>query len=275
MSALGNNTLEVFDLQTNKRIHTINGLDEPQGNTFAPSANKLFVANGGNGTVRIYDGTNYKLQRVLQFSSDADDTRYDKQTDRIYVGYGEGAVAAIDAATDKVLGEIKVQAHPEAYEVEKGSGKIFINVPNAHEIEVADWNTRQVVADWHTDGYAANFPMALDTADHRLFVVTRRPPQLLVLDSDTGKIVAHCAAAGDADDVWYDTHRHRLYVTGGEGFIAVIRQKNADSYEPLERIPTAPGARTSFYSPKLNRLYVAVPHRSSQPAELRIYEVLP
>lgn len=273
MSALGNNTVEVFDLRANKRLDTITGLHEPQGTTYVPGANKIYVANGGDGTVRVFDGTTYKLLRVLHFSSDADDTRYDAETRRVYVGYGDGAVAAIDTADDKVLGEIRVPAHPEAYEVEKGGKRIFINVPNAHEIAVGDWSRKQAVAHWGLGTYAANFPMAFDARDHRLFVVTRRPPQLLVIDSESGTIVAHTAAVGDSDDLWYDAHRKRIYISGGEGFISVIEQWDADHYVPLEKIPTAPGARTSFFSPGLARLYLAVPRRDSQKAELRVYEV--
>jgi DNA-binding beta-propeller fold protein YncE len=273
MSALGNNTVEVFNLRTNKRLHTITGLHEPQGTTYAPGANKIYVANGDDGTVHVFDGTTYKLLRALHFSSDADDTRYDAETRRVYVGYGNGAVAAIDTADDKVLGEVKVPAHPEAYEVEKGGRRIFINVPNAHEIAVADWTRKQLVAHWRLGAYAANFPMAFDASDHRLFVVTRRPPQLLVFNSESGKMIAHTAAVGDSDDLWYDADHKRIYISGGGGFISVIEQRDADRYVPLERIPTAPGARTSFFSPGFARLYVAVPRRGSQSSELLVYAV--
>lgn len=275
MSALGNNTVEVFDLRTNRRVRTITGLHEPQGVTYAADSNRIYVANGDDGKVRIFDGTSYKLISSLDFGSDADDTRYDSETRRVYVGYGEGAVAAMDSTTGKVLGQIKVDAHPEAYEVEPGGGRIFINVPNAHAIAVADWSRKQVVARWQLGGYAANFPMALDAPAHRLFVVTRRPAQLLVFNADTGKLTAHVTAAGDADDLWYDPIRRRIYVTGGEGFVSVIEQRSGDRYEPVAKVATAPGARTSFFSPQLGRLYVAVPHRGSQHAELRVYAAAP
>jgi DNA-binding beta-propeller fold protein YncE len=275
ISALGNNTVEVFDLQSDKRLHTITGLHEPQGTTYAPAANKIYVANGDDGTVRIFDGTTYRLLRTLHFPSDADDTRYDAETRRVYVGYGDGAVAAISTADDKVLGEVKVTAHPEAYEIEKGGGRIFINVPDAGEIDVADWARRKVVERWRLGEYAANFPMALDVEDHRLFVVTRRPAQLLVYDTRSGKMTAHVAAVGDADDVWYDARLRRIYISGGEGFVRVIEQRDADHLKPLEEVPTAPGARTSYFSSELRRLYVAVPHRGARPAELLIYATTP
>jgi hypothetical protein len=275
MSALGDNTVEVFDLKSNTRLHTITGLREPQGTTYASDANQIYVANGDDGTVRIFDGSSYKLLRVLRFSGDADDTRYDAETRRVYVGYGEGAVAAISTANDSILGEVRVNVHPEAYEVMPGGGRIFINVPDAHEIAIADWNRKQIVAHWPLKEYAANFPMALDAPDHRLFVVTRRPPQFLVFDTQSGKLVAHTPAVGDADDIWYDARNKRIYISGGEGFVSVIGQRDPDRYIPIERIPTAAGARTSFFSPELRRLYVAVPRRGARQAELLVFSTAP
>lgn len=274
MSALGNNTVEVFDLAADKRLHTIDGVHEPQGVTYAPSSNRIFVANAADGKVRVFDGTTYKLISTEDFGSDADDTRYDAATQRVYVGYGEGGIGVLDAATARLLGEIKVEAHPEAFEVEKGGGKIFINIPDAREIAVGDWQRRAIVARWPMNEYRSNFPMALDEKDARLFVVTRRPAQFLALDTSNGRIVAHVATVGDSDDLWYDAAARRIYISGGEGFLSVVEQQDADHYRPVAKIPTAAGARTSFFSPQLGRLYLAVPHRGNQPAELRIYEAI-
>ena len=275
MSALGNDTVEVFDLRANKRMHTIAGLHEPQGVTYAPHANKLYVANADDGTVRVFDGTTYKLLRALHFGSDADDTRYDTETHRVYVGYGDGAVAAIDTSDDSVLGEISVPAHPEAYEVPSDGKKIFINVPDAREIAVADWTRQQIVARWSLGRYEGNFPMALDASDRRLFVVTRQPAQFLALDSASGKIVAHLPAVDDADDLWYDARLRRIYITGGEGYVSIIAQRDADHYQAIAKVSTAPGARTSFFSPELGRLYVAAPRRGAMSAELLVYTTNP
>lgn len=275
MSALGNGAVEVFDLRANKRLRTISGLREPQGVIYAPDSNKIFVANGGDGVVSIFDGASYKLLSTVPFSSDADDTRYDAATRRLYVGYGDGGIGVLDSATGKLIGDIKVERHPEAFEVERGGGKIYINIPEAREIAVADSERRAVVARWPMTEYQANFPMALDAKDHRLFVVTRRPPQFLVFDAASGRVVARLGAAGDADDIWYDPPRRRIYISGGEGFVSVITQRDADHYEPVEKMATAPGARTSFFSPELRRLYLAVPRRDGHRAELRVYQVEP
>lgn len=272
MSALGNNTVEVFDLRANKRLHTIVGLRHPQGVTYAPDSNKIFVANADDGKVRIFEGGTYKLLSTLDFGSDADDTRYDAATRRIYVGYGEGGIGVIDAASGHLVGEIKLPAHPEAFEVESGGGKMYINIPDEREIAVGDWQGRAITARWPMNEYRENFPMAFDAKDGRLFVMTREPVQFLALDATSGRIIAHLPAVGDSDDVWYDPATKRIYASGGEGYLSVIQQQDADHYRVIARIPTALGARTSFFSPQLRRLYLAVPHRGHQQAELRVYE---
>ncbi len=272
MSALGNNTVEVFDLKTNQRLQTITGLREPQGVLYDPASKRIFVANGDDGTCQVFDGSTYKLIATIHYSSDADNVRLDSKSDTIYVGYGEGALGALDGASGKELGNIQLTAHPESFQLEKSGPRIFVNVPNAGEIAVLDRVKRSVAAHWRLPGYSANFPMALDEADHRLFVVARRPAQLLVFDTQSGSLVAHLAAVGDSDDVWYDAAQKRIYASGGEGFISIFEQTDADHYKALARIPTASGARTSFFSPDLQRFYLAVPHRGAQKCELRIYE---
>lgn len=275
VAALGNNTVEVLDLRNNKWLTHITGLKEPQGIVFVPRENRLFVANGDDGTLRIFDGSSYKPLTTEHFSSDADNVRYDAARNQIYVGYGDGALGVLDAATGQKVADIPLRGHPESFRLEESGTRIFVNIPNAnHSIAVLDREKRSVIATWALEAQA-NFPMALDEPDHRLLVVTRRPARLVVLNSQSGKIVASEPAVGDADDVFYDAAHKRIYISGGEGFIDVFEQRDPDHYAPIARIPTAPGARTSFFVPELNRFYLAVPHRGNQTAEVRVYEVQP
>ena len=273
VSALGNDTVEVLDLASGKDIHSITGMHEPQGVYYVPASNRIFVANGDDGVVRVLDGSTYRQLSAVQLSSDADDIRYDAAKKLIFVGYGSGGIAVLDAMTGRELGTIKLRGHAEAFEVENGGSRIYVNVPEAREIAVADWNRRTVIAQWPMEKYRDNFPMALDRARRRLFVVCRRPAELLALDSRSGKVVAHLAVAGDADDVYYDAARRRLYVSGGQGAISVVDQADADHYRLRTSIPTAPGARTSLFVPQMDRFYLAVPRHGSQAAEIRIYAV--
>ena len=275
VSALGNNTLEVIDLRHGKRLTSIMGLREPQGVFFVPNENKLFVANGEDGTCRVFDGSSYKLLATVNFANDADNVRYDARQKLIYVGYGTGALGILAATTGQKIGEISLRAHPESFQLEGSGQRIFVNMPDAnHTIAVVDRTKRSVITTWPVEAQA-NFPMALDEIDHRLFVVTRKPPTLVVLDTESGKQVASYPAVGDADDVFYDAVRKRVYISGGEGFLDVFTQSNPDHYQPAGRIPTASGARTSLFVPDLNRLYLAVPHRGNQKAEIRVYEITP
>ena len=279
MSALGNNTLEVFGLGTNKLIHTISGLHEPQGVTYAPLSNHIFVANGDDGTVCLFDGDTYKLLRTVHFPSDADDTRYDSATRQVFVGYGDDGNAGIgilDAATGNLLGTIKLAGHPESFQLEASGPRIFVNIPTAdNTIAVVNRKERKVIATWPLGGAQDNFPMALDARGHRLFIACRTPAEVLVLDTESGKVIARIPCVGHADDAWYDAAHKRIYITGGEGFISVIEQEDVNHYQRIAQIRSQAGGRTSLLVPELNRLYLGVWGRDSQPEELRVYEIRP
>src|SRR5439155_23485341 len=272
LAALGNNTVEIVDLRAGKHIETITGLHEPQGVAFVPEFNKIFVANAKGGACDVLDGSSFKLIKSIKLSDDADNIRYDTATRRVYVGYGSGGLGIIDAATGDQLGEIKLDGHPESFQLEKFGPRIFVNIPTSQKIIVVDREKRAVTTAWTTSGATANFLMALDETHHRLFVGFRNPAKLTVFDTESGKMVADLESPGDADDIFYDGTRQRIYISGGEGFIGIVQQQDADRYRTLTKIPTASGARTSFFVPELGRLYLAVPHRGTQKAEVRVYE---
>jgi YVTN family beta-propeller protein len=274
VSALGNNTIEVIDVNAGKRVKTIAGLSEPQGVLYVPSVDRLFVANSKDGSVRIFDGTSYAPIKSLDYGDDADNLRYDPGRKRIYVGYGNGALAEIDEKGNKVA-EIKLASHPESFQLEKGSPRIYVNLPKSRKVVVLDRDKRAVVATWPLGMTLANYPMALDEAHHRLFVITRFPARLLVFDTSTGKIVQRLPAVGDCDDVFYDQNRRRIYASGGEGAISVFEQQDPDHYNELARITTVKGARTSFFSPDLDRLFLAARRQGTQSAAIRIFAPAP
>lgn len=274
LAALGNNTLEVIDLQAGKVLHSVKGLHEPQGVAFIPEANAVYVANGGDGKCEAFASDSLAPIRSVKFSGDADNLRYDAATKLLYVGYEDGAMGVFEALTGKIVGNIKLSAHPEAFALEQAGPRIFVNIPKAKQVAVIDRKKQAVIAQWPITQAAANFPLALDEAHHRLFIGCRQPARILVLDTETGKLVTEFACAGDTDDVFYDAKNKRLYVSGGEGFISAFAQIEADKYQPLAKIPTAAGARTSLFVPSLGRLYLAVPHRGGQAAEVRVYETI-
>jgi DNA-binding beta-propeller fold protein YncE len=274
VSALGNNTLEVVDLKAGKRAHSISGLKEPQGALYIATKNRLFVASDKDGTVKVFDGTSFQLLKTVEYGDDADNLRYDSARDRVYVGFGSGALGEMDSVGQKIA-ETKLDAHPESFQLEKGSSRIYMNLPGSRKIAVVDREAHSVVTSWGMGLTLGNYAMALDEADHRLFVVSRAPARLVVMDTATGKVVQKLAAVGDCDDIFFDQTHKRIYATGGEGAISVFEQQDADHYREMARVPTVKGARTSFFSPDLSRLYVAVRRQGSSPAAIQVFSVVP
>jgi len=271
VAALGNNTVEVIDLKAGKRTSGISGLGEPQGVLYVPSTDRLYVASSKDGTVKVFDGTSLQLLKTIEYGDDADNLRYDSARQQIYVGYGDGALAELDGEGKK-LGETKLSAHPESFQLENNSPRIYVNLPNSRKVAVIDRATRSVVASWGTGMSLANYAMTLDEENRRLFVVTRFPARLLILDTASGKTIETLPAVKDCDDIFFDQARKRIYATGGEGAIAVFGQEDPDHYREIARVSTVKGARTSFFSPELGRLYVAVRRQGSSPAMVQVYE---
>jgi DNA-binding beta-propeller fold protein YncE len=273
VAALGNNTAEVVDLKNGTHVKSVPGFHEPQGIAAVPEVKAIAVANGQGGTVQLLDREDYRVMKTIPLGDDADNVRYEPATKRLYVGYGSGAVAVIDPGTGQRVGEMKLAGHPESFQLERQGSRIFVNVPAAKQIAVLDRAAMKALTTWPVVGAESNFPMALDEANHRLFIGCRRPAKLLVYDTSSGKAVASVDIVGDTDDLFYDAARKRVYVSGGEGFIDVVQQRDADHYSRTGHVPTAAGARTSLFDPAQGRLYLAVPHRGSQKAEIRVYEV--
>lgn len=271
LAALGNRTLEVLDVKNGRRLHTIQNLAEPQGVYYDASSNRLFVACRKDGTTKLLDAAAFQVLDTVKLSGDADNVRYDARDRRIIVGYGDGALALLDPAGKK-LGDIPLDAHPESFQLEKTGSRAFVNVPDRKQIEVVDLAGKRVVGKWPVTSALKNYPMALDETHHRLLVGCRAPARMLVLDTESGRQTASPEIVGDTDDLFYDAARNRVYVIGGDGFVDVFGQQGADQYHRIEHIATAPGARTGLFVPDWGKLFVAVPHRGEQRAEVLIYE---
>jgi DNA-binding beta-propeller fold protein YncE len=274
VSALGNNTVEVIDLKEGKRTQTISGVQEPQGVLYVASNDRLFVANSKDGTVKMFDGTSLNLLKTIEYGNDADNLRYDSARQHVYVGYGGGALGELEGDGQRVA-DISLGSHPESFQLEKSSPRIYVNLPKSRKIAVVDREKRSIIATWQTGLSLANYAMALDEPDHRLFVVTRYPARLLVLDTGSGKIVQALSAVGDCDDVFFDAARKRIYAIGEEGAVSVFAQQDLDHYSEIARVPTVKGARTGFFSPEFGRLFVGVRRQGNTAAMIEVFEVGP
>jgi DNA-binding beta-propeller fold protein YncE len=261
VAEFGNDTVGVVDLDRRQVAAQLQHQAEPQGIGYDPAHDMLYVASARDGTVRLFQGAGLAPAGSVALGKDADNIRIDRAAGLVFVGYGSGGLAVIDAATREKRADIKLGGHPEGFQLAPGGDRIFVNVPDAREIAVIDSAAQQQVARWPTRDASANFPMALEETG-RVAIVFRDPAQLVIYAADGG-VIARLPSCADADDVFVDAGRHRLYVSCGEGVVDVV-ERQAAGYRRLARVPTAPGARTSFFSPELDRLFVA--RRASVPA---------
>jgi DNA-binding beta-propeller fold protein YncE len=273
VAELGNNSLGVVDLAASKVLRTIGGFREPQGVGYVAFTDSIYVANGGDGSVRVLHGENLAPIGRIELGNDADNVRVDNFRHRVLVGYGDGALAVIDPAIRTKTGDIRLRGHPESFQLDETGTRVFINVPDARAIEVIDLaaGTTQSLP---IPGVGANFPMAIDPNGHRVLVVFRSPPTLMALSSQDGHLVAKTASCSDADDVFVDAKRQHIYVSCGEGLVDVFAA-GAAGYRRLARMPTVSGARTSLFVPELDRLYVAVRARGGAPAAIWVFRPTP
>jgi len=256
VAELGNNSLDVIDLRTDKVIQRISGMKEPQGVAYIADHDQIVAANGGDGSLRFYRAGDGVLLGNIALGDDADNVHIDSSTGHLIVGYGDGALALVDPTTRSKIAYIKLPGHPEGFQIDVARAKVFINVPDADQIIVADLTSYEVQASWPTSGASSNFPMAIDHGSSRIATVFRHPSKLEILDEATGAQTGSIETCGDADDVFFDDKRQRIYVSCGEGVIDVI-QRDGDSLHSLERVATSNGARTSLFVPELDRLFVA------------------
>ncbi len=268
VAELGNNSVGVVDLNSRAVFRRIEGLKEPQGIAYVPSLDALYVANGGDGSVRVFRGGNYEPAGNIELGDDADNIRVDSAGNRLLVGYGSGGIAIIDLATSRKIREIPLTVHPESFQLDRGNGLVFINLPKAKSIAVAEYESGRRLALWPVTLASGNFPMAL-TAEH-VITAFRNPSKLGIYSKVEGTVVASPDICADADDVFVDAKRHRVYVTCGEGFIDVLDLQSS-AYQRIARVATVAGARTSLWVPELDRLIVAARASPGGPAAIWIF----
>jgi hypothetical protein len=272
IAALGNNSVEIVDLKKGKVIHTLTGLNEPQGVCYIPDKQEIFVANGGNGDCYFFNAFTFEKTATVHLSSDADDVRYDSINSKIYIGYGEGGIAVIDANTHRHLSDIKLPAHPEGFQLDKAANVILVNVPDKNMIGVIDLTQLKLIDKWTRNSPTANFPMAIDNIQQYAFIGYRHPAKLVVLDVKTGKDININNMVSDVDDLYFDHEKKRVYVSGGGGFINIF-QEDGSLFKQVANIPTRSGARTSLFIPALQIFVVAERAESGKPAQLSVYDV--
>lgn len=273
VAELGNNSLGVVDLKTGTLPRTIAGFKEPQGVGYEASTDTLYVANAGDGSVHVLRGEDFAPLGRIDLGSDADNVRIDAAHRRVLVGYAGGALAIIDPASRAKIGEVWLPAHPEGFQLVDNGTRAVVNLPDAHQIAIADLMSGSIRS-IPTGALAANFPMAIDAAARRILVAFRSPSTLAAFALLEGKLAARLPICADADDLFVDAKRQRIYVSCGAGVIDVL-EPAADGYARLPQVPTVSGARTSLFVPELDRLFVAARAGWSEPAAIWVFRSTP
>lgn len=281
LAGLEQGTFEVIDLKTGKWVRSIPGFKKPQGAVYVPRLNKLFLASGDDAMVRVFRGDTLQLLDSIQLEPGPNRIVYEPHTETVYVGYGGkdagkdyGEVGIIDAATEKHIGDIKIAAHPSELILNGSGSTLFAFMSIANQLQVADLAKRQIVATWPVSSQRPG-DAAFDESSSRLFIGTRTPPEMVVMDSKSGKEITYLPTPENMDGVSFDAKRKRIYVSGGrelgDGFVYVYQQKSADQYETIGKVQTRGGAGTSFWSPDLDRFYVAAPANEKEEAAILVY----
>lgn len=282
LAGLENGTLEVLDLRTGEWLRRLTGFKKPQGVLYVPKVNKLFVASGDDAMLRVFRGDTLDPFDSIPLEPGPNRVIYEPHSGLVYVGYGGkeagrdyGQVGIVSAKDDKHIGDIKVSAHPSELLLNEAGTTLFVFMAAANQLQVVDTNKRQVVATWKV-GSEHPGDAAFDECTARLFIGTHTPAEMIVTDSKSGVEITHLETSEGMDGVYFDRRRKRVYVSGGralpEGFAYVYQQHDANHYKSLGRIPTRAGAGTSFWSPELNRYYVAAPATGKQEAAILVYE---
>jgi DNA-binding beta-propeller fold protein YncE len=274
VAELGNDSVAIVDLKNRKLIQTIRGLSEPQGVGYLSQTEMLYIANAGDGSVQAFLGADYAPAGKIDLGDDADNIRVDTTANQVIVGYGRGGLAIIDAKAFRKIADISLDAHPESFQLDPDSNQVFVNLPGAHAIAVIDRQARKQTAKWPIAIADGNFPMGLYPKAGQVLTIFRSPAKLGVFSIKDGALLASQDTCGDADDVFVDAKRNRLYISCGEGFLDVL-DTGRDAYKRIAHIPTVRGARTSLFVAELDRLFLAVRAEAVEPASIWVFRPLP
>jgi DNA-binding beta-propeller fold protein YncE len=273
-----NNTLDVVDLKEGKLLKQVPNQQGVQGIAYSPELDRVYVGLGIKGFCNIFEGENYKLLDSVKFEDDADNVRYNPKTKLVYVAHAVKSIGVIDGKSFDLKADIKLPGTAEGFQIETGRSRMYVNIPTPSMVAVVDTDKNEVIAKHDVKLGAEAHPLALDEANHRMFVGCRKKetlkPAVVVMDTETGKEITSVEIPDGIDDLFYDAKRKKLYASCGEGFLVVIKQIDADRYEVSEKVATVKGAKTSYFAPERDRIYLGVPRQEGKDGpEIHVYQV--
>jgi DNA-binding beta-propeller fold protein YncE len=275
-----NKSIEVYDIRSGTFVHSIKGIGVGHSVVYRSDIDRIFVTDGSQGALHIFDGETYAHLKTVKLLDDADATGYDPDTHYLYIANGGldaklnyGLLSIVDTTTGERKGDIKIESNRiEAMVIEKSGPRLFLNATEKNAIAVIDRRKKAVMAMWPATGCHVNAAVAIDEAHHRLFVGCR-DGNLIVMDSDSGKVLQTLPISTGVDDLAFDPASQRIYVACGEGFVNVYHETDADHYQSIGTIPTGPLGKTGLLVPELKKYFVAVPPHGSAVAEVLVFAV--
>jgi len=281
LAAEEHKTVEVFDLKTGKRTHSIEGFGQPLMMVYLPESNQLVVTDGADSSVQLVNCNEYKIIDTIKLNRGVDHGVLNPVSGYYYVESGGDSsstshvLSIIDTKVFKHVGDIAGLPGDsnEGMVIDHAGKTLYVNLTGTDEVGVVDLDVRKLVAKWSLPNAHAAHAIVLDEPNHRLFVATRKPAQFIVFNIDTGEVVTSLPCVGVNSDMSLDIARKRIYVTGSET-ASVFEQRDADHYQLIADVPTAYRAKSSIFVPELKRLYVAVSGKGKPDAklELQIYQ---
>lgn len=278
-AATGNHLVEVIDLSTDKITQSINGLDKPHGLAWAADTNSLYIADGSLGELRVYQSEPLKLAGTIKLSDDADDMVYDKASHLLYVGHGGGRspaqIAVVDTATFTLATNLSVASHPEALDLDAPGRRAFANIADSSEVAVVDTNTNTIATHWRLTGASDNVPLAYDNEHGTLYVACRMPGRVIALDGNSGTEISRLPTGNQADDLFYDSTLHRVYVISGTGEVDIYQVDSERKLHSIGTTYTVAGAKTGLFVPSQKLLYIGIPGTNNGSAKINVYSTSP
>ena len=270
------NTLDIVDLKTGKLLKQVRNQGGIQGIAYAADLDRVIVGLGTGGFCNFFDGQEYKLLNTVKFSDDSDNVRYDPRTHLVYVAHAEKALGVIDANTYDLKTDIKLPGAAEGFQIETGRPRLYVNIPSPSEVVVIDTDKNTVLQRYKVAMAGGQHPLALDEANHRIYLGCRKEPMVVIMDTETGKEIGGVKIPSDVDDLFLDAKNKRLYASCGDGAIAVLKLPSPDKLEVAEEIKTPKGSKTAYFDAATSRYILAVPRQTGKEGpEICVYQIRP
>jgi DNA-binding beta-propeller fold protein YncE len=269
-----NGTLDVVDLKAGKLLKQIAGQTGIQGVAYADDLDRVFVGLGTGGLCNVFEGQDYKLEKTIKFTDDADNVRYDPLTHQIFVAHAEQALGIIDAKTLTVSADVHLSGTAEGLVMAAGQPWLYAVIPTPSQLVVVDVKKKAIQTSYPIRLATGGHPVAVDGVNHRIFVGCRQEPSVVVLDSESGRELSSVPIPGGIDDLFFDAKRKLMYASCSDGFLVVICQKDADHYEVVEKLETVKQAKTMLFDDSSSRIFLAVPRQPGKDGpEIRIFQI--